>query len=150
MNEGVPDAAYRSPVRRSLPTLDDVQIAAPCSVPWDRMQGNGRVRHCRECSKQVFNISAMSRADAEVLIRERAEGVCLRFYRRFDGTILTANCPAGLRARIGAKALVSGIATALLGFLALVGLERVVTTTTKSATHVYAATAGGWCDTTKP
>jgi hypothetical protein len=131
MNESTPDTAYRAPAaRRSLPTLDNLRVATPCSVPWDSMTGNGRVRSCAQCSKQVFNISNMSRADAEVLLRERVEGVCVRFYRRFDGTILTTDCPVGTRGRIAYKAFTSAVFAAAVGVLALVGIRVLVTKTT--------------------
>lgn len=147
MDESVPGAVYRGPAgRRSLPSLDDLHVASPCSVPWDSMSGNGRVRSCRSCAKQVFNISSMTRADAEVLLRERVDGVCVRFYRRFDGTILTTDCPEGIRSRISGKALASAVVTAVLGFLALVGLQRLGTKVTTSV-EVGSATTGFACAT---
>lgn len=94
----MPDPVYRALApRRSLPTLEDTGVAAPCFVPWHVMAGDERVRSCPQCAKQVFEISGMSPADAEVLLRERVEGACARFYRRLDGTILTTDCPVGIR-----------------------------------------------------
>ena len=93
----------RLQTKRRLPTLEDVRIASPCNVRWDDMRGDGRVRHCGQCEKSVFNISGMSRADAESLIHERVEAgkeLCIRLYKRRDGTILTDDCPVGLRAKI--------------------------------------------------
>lgn len=93
----------RLQTKKRLPTLEGVRIASPCSVRWDDMLGDGRVRHCGQCEKNVFNISGMSRADAESLIHERVEAgeeLCLRLYKRSDGTILTDDCPVGLRAKI--------------------------------------------------
>lgn len=88
--------------KRRLPTLDDVRIATPCNVRWDDMKGDGRVRFCGQCEKNVFNVANMSRADAEGLIHERMKGneVCVRLFRRVDGTILTSDCPVGLRAKV--------------------------------------------------
>lgn len=77
--------------------LDDVMIAAPCNLAWDDMPGNDRVRHCRDCNKNVYNISAMTKNDAEQFLRQNGTSECLRIYRRADGTILTDNCPVGLR-----------------------------------------------------
>jgi hypothetical protein len=136
MNRSGPeaDAVYRAPgPRRPLPILDDVRVATPCSVPWDSMAGNGRVRSCVKCSKQVFNISNMSRADAEVLLREHVEGVCVRFYRRLDGTILTTDCPVGIRSRLTQMVLTSAVVTVAAGILALVGI-RLLGTTCRTAT----------------
>ena len=77
--------------------LDDIRVATPCNALWDNMQGNDTVRFCQTCSKNVYNLSDMSRADAEALIREKEGKLCVRFYRRADGTLLTDNCPVGLR-----------------------------------------------------
>ena len=113
---------YRVPGKRDLPLLEGIRIAAPCTQDWDAMDGNGRVRHCGQCDKQVFNLSGMTRADAEVLVRERAGTMCVRLYQREDGTVLTSDCPVGVRRRLTARALMSVATTALLGGLALLGL----------------------------
>lgn len=78
--------------------LDNIGVAAPCSAEWGRMTGDERVRHCALCRKNVYNLSEMTRAEAEDLIRQKEGKLCVRFYRRADGTMLTANCPVGLRA----------------------------------------------------
>ena len=51
-----------------LPILDNLRIAAPCSASWDRMLGDDRVRHCGDCNKNVYNLSGMTRDEAEALI----------------------------------------------------------------------------------
>ncbi|MEK7485914.1 MAG: hypothetical protein AABZ60_16450, partial [Planctomycetota bacterium] len=74
------------------------RIAAPCSVPWDSMQGDSRKRFCDQCQLHVYNISDMSRPVAEEFL-EKIEGrVCINMYKREDGTILTEDCPVGLKA----------------------------------------------------
>jgi hypothetical protein len=78
--------------------LDRVSIAAPCPADWDRMPGTDQIRHCSQCNKNVYDLSAMTRRQAEALLREKEGQLCARLYRRADGTILTENCPAGLRA----------------------------------------------------
>src|SRR5579871_4840870 len=78
--------------------LDRVSIALPCSADWDQMPGSDRVRHCSQCNKNVYNLSAMTRRQAEDLLRETEGGLCARLYRRADGTILTGNCPIGVSA----------------------------------------------------
>jgi len=78
--------------------LDRVSIASPCLADWDEMPGTDQVRHCGQCNKSVYNLSAMTRREAEALLREAEGQLCARLYRRADGTILTENCPAGLRA----------------------------------------------------
>jgi hypothetical protein len=74
------------------PILDTISIKEPCSASWAKMSGDERARHCRACSLTVFNISAMTREEAETLVREKEGRLCARFYRRPDGTILTADC----------------------------------------------------------
>jgi hypothetical protein len=88
----------------SLGVLDQVRIASPCAVSWDSMQGDDQVRHCSHCDLNVYNLSAMTRADAERLVTTHEGRLCGAFYRRPDGTILTADCPVGLRA-VRARAL---------------------------------------------
>lgn len=78
--------------------LDEVRVAAPCNAGWENMKGDDRARFCGLCKKNVYNLSDMSRAEASALIREKDGNLCVRYYRRPDGTILTDNCPVGLRA----------------------------------------------------
>ncbi len=78
--------------------LDRVKIAAPCHANWDKMEGDERARHCQDCRLNVYNLSDMSRKEAEELVRKNeGQRLCVRFYRRNDGTILTDNCPVGVR-----------------------------------------------------
>jgi len=81
-------------------TLDNLMIAAPCNVGWENMTGTDTVRHCHECKLNVYNISRLTAPEAERLLSSEAcaEGkICFQLYRRHDGTILTADCPQGLR-----------------------------------------------------
>jgi hypothetical protein len=77
--------------------LDELRVASPCHEDWDEMAGDERVRFCGRCEKNVYNLSSMSRADAETLVREKEGRLCVRFFRRTDGTLLTADCPDGAR-----------------------------------------------------
>ena len=78
--------------------LDQISIAAPCSASWEGMSGDDRRRHCDSCSKSVYNIAGMTEDEALTLITESEGRLCVRLYRRRDGTILTKDCPGGLRA----------------------------------------------------
>jgi hypothetical protein len=80
-----------------LPLLDQVGIASPCSVPWEIMRGDERVRHCDQCRKHVYNFAEMTREEIAQLIQENEGHLCGRMYRRADGTLLTSDCPVGLR-----------------------------------------------------
>ena len=75
------------------------------------MAGDERVRYCPECKLNVYNFSEMSDADIENIVSHRNGRLCARFYQRSDGTMLTRNCPVGLRAIVRR---VSGFASAAL------------------------------------
>ena len=75
-----------------------IRIASPCKADWAAMRGDARVRFCSSCSLNVYNISEMTRAAAEELIRATEGRLCIRLYRRKDGTVITRDCPKGLRA----------------------------------------------------
>jgi hypothetical protein len=76
--------------------LDNIKIAAPCLADWNEMNGSERARFCSHCRLNVYKLSAMSKREAEKLIIETDGRLCVRFFRRADGTILTQNCPTGL------------------------------------------------------
>ena len=78
-----------------LSVLNNLRIASPCPASWHAMRGDDRVRFCDSCSKSVYNLSDLTAAEATALIRESEGGLCLRLYRRADGTVLTADCPVG-------------------------------------------------------
>lgn len=77
--------------------VDEIRVASPCNARWNDMDGDERARFCRQCSKHVFNLSALTRAQIETLVREKEGKFCGRFHRRADGTMLTADCPSRLR-----------------------------------------------------
>jgi hypothetical protein len=81
-----------------LPVLDNIRVATPCTADWTQMTGDERARHCNKCDKQVFDLSEMTRAEAQALIIEKHGKLCARYYRRSDGTILTSDCRIGVAA----------------------------------------------------
>lgn len=95
--------------------LDSIRIASPCPANWDEMFGGERKRHCGECKLNVYNLSNMTRREAEDLLINSEGRLCVRFFRRADGTILTKNCPVGWQA---AKQRVSRVATAAFSMAA--------------------------------
>src|SRR5437867_538664 len=58
------------PMGNDRSVLDQIRIASPCSASWDAMEGGDRVRFCAHCQKNVYNLSDMSRREAEKLGRE--------------------------------------------------------------------------------
>jgi len=98
--------------------LSKVRVASPCPADWDSMMGDERVRFCGQCELNVYNLSAMTKAQAENLIVRTEGRLCVRFLRRTDGSVLTQDCPVGLRAlRQRMSRIRRAVAAALLGFL---------------------------------
>lgn len=79
-------------------TLDRIRVASPCKASWNDMTGDDRVRHCHLCKMNVFNLSGMSREEAQRLVQGAEGRLCVRYYQRADGTVLTSDCPKGLAA----------------------------------------------------
>lgn len=112
--------------RTALPLLEDIQIASPCSARWDEMSGDAKIRFCGQCEKSVYDLSAMTREEAETTLLggmgpNGSGEMCVRLYRRTDGKVLTQDCPVGVRRkrmRLAAVLLVgSGLATMAVAFL---------------------------------
>ena len=78
--------------------INKLRVASPCSVGWDEMKGNERVRRCDSCELNIYNIAEMTKAEAGDLIANREGRLCIRLYKRADGTVLTKDCPVGFRA----------------------------------------------------
>src|SRR5205085_5967910 len=88
------------------------------------------------------NLSGMTRTEAESLITNAEGRLCVSFYRRADGTILTRNCPVGLRALKRRVTRVAGaMLSAVLGFLAGVGLDLGFATRATTTTHTMGTVA---------
>lgn len=98
-------------------TLDRLYIATPCNADWESMAGNEQVRFCNQCQLNVYNISVMTKKQAEELIAKTEGRLCTKLYSRTDGTIITRDCPYGLRAikrRVARSA--GAILSAILSF----------------------------------
>jgi hypothetical protein len=97
-----------------------LRVASPCDAAWNGMEGDDKVRFCRQCRKYVYNLSWMSRREAADFVRQTEERLRVCFYRRRDGTLLTDNCPVGLRAAQGRLvACVAGMAAVELALSAV-------------------------------
>src|SRR4029453_8346457 len=88
---------------KSTVSLDLVQVASPGPVSWDDMTGDesvgaNRRRFCKHCNLHVYNLADMPRAEAEAFVNQAEGRTCIRLFRRADGTVLTRDCPVGLRA----------------------------------------------------
>src|SRR5207244_3242790 len=119
------DLLPRAFARAMKTLLEDLRIATPCNADWDDMaQVDGeRVRFCGKCEKNVYNLSAMSRDAAEQLVREREGRVCVRFYQRADGTVLTGDCPVAVRKQRLRRRVWASLSGAAASLMLLCGLS---------------------------
>lgn len=119
--------------------LARARIATPCPVSWESMSGNDEARFCGQCQLHVYDISRMTTRQAEALIARTEGRICARLYRRADGTVLTRDCPIGLRAlrRRGAR-IASAVLTAILSLCASVAGQK------KSPPPVCQPETSGW------
>jgi hypothetical protein len=86
------------------------------------MAGDNRARHCTSCERTVYNLSALTAEAAADLIAAHEDRICIRLYRRRDGTIITQDCPVGRVERFRKKVRAVIVrAAACLGFLPLAG-----------------------------
>jgi hypothetical protein len=90
--------------------LPNVRIGFACKQRWEDMVGDDRVRACAGCDRPVFNLSEMTRAEAEAVLATRGLTPCVRFYRRPDGTVMTSDCPTGTRPRVRLAVVASSLA----------------------------------------
>ena len=100
-----------------LPLLNQITIASPCTVPWETMHGDERSRFCHQCQKNVYNFAEMTSGEIAQIIREKEGHVCGRMYRRADGTLLTSDCPVGLRCASRLVRAACGIAATMLALI---------------------------------
>lgn len=113
--------------------LDNIKIASPCSADWNSMVGNNRQRYCGDCKLNVYNLSGMSRLEAEDLLIKSEGRVCVRYFRRSDGTILTKDCPVGWQAfKKRMSRFWTATASLLLAILGGIGLTTYLTRTNEN------------------
>ena len=110
-------------MKRALPLLDSVRVASPCSADWGQMVGDEKVRFCTSCAKNVYNLSAMTSADAERLLGG-GDAPCVRFYQRTDGTVLTTDCPVGVKRRRRKKVALAIAGAGAVAWAAIAEVER--------------------------
>lgn len=77
-------------MRHKSSVLDRITVNQPCREDWDAMRGNDEVRFCSHCAKDVHNLSAMTRVEAEALIKKSGGRLCVRYVTRADKTIVSA------------------------------------------------------------
>ena len=100
--------------------IDNLRIASPCPMSWKEMKGDARTRHCSLCALNVHNVAGMTASEVERLVGQSNGRLCVRLIRRADGTVMTNDCPIGLRAY---RRRVAGMASAM--FAAVLSLFSV-------------------------
>lgn len=97
------------------PNLDQIEHRDPCPQAWESLIGDERARHCGVCEKYVHNLAALTRTEAQELVRQ--PHVCARFEKDAWGSIVTADGPPtwelGRRRLIRTLATVFGLAALL-------------------------------------
>ncbi|HEY8562273.1 MAG TPA: carboxypeptidase-like regulatory domain-containing protein [Pyrinomonadaceae bacterium] len=93
--------------------LDSLHVDSPCRESWEEMTGGDQVRFCSHCAKDIHDLSAMPRAEAEKLVKNSNGRLCVRLVKTPRGKTVTA--PPALtrikrRARFAASALAASIA----------------------------------------
>lgn len=68
--------------------LKDLTIPNPCRSSWGEMDGADQQRFCSSCQKTVHDLSAMTRRDANKLLRNGPAELCVRITRDADGKII--------------------------------------------------------------
>jgi hypothetical protein len=110
---------------KSEVSLNHLRIASPCSVSWGQMTGDDRVHFCDLCKLHVYNFAELTRSEAESLVANAEGRVCGRLYRRFDGTVITKDCPVGLRAlRKRVTRTAGAVFATLMGFMGVVAGQK--------------------------
>ena len=108
--------------------IDAISIATPCPMKWSKMNRSDieATRFCDRCHKHVHDVSRMQDSDVVSLLdRSRTDAdVCVRLFRRPDGTIVTASCPPPppappKRRRQFTLAMMMGLVTAAGGLFAM-------------------------------
>lgn len=120
-----------------LPVLPNIRVASPCTAEWKAMTpvdaDTERVRHCGDCNKNVYNLSQMTRDEAEALILAKEGRLCVRYFQRKDGTILLKDCTVGVANGRKRRVIAAG-AAALLASASGAALMMRANDTTAAAT----------------
>jgi hypothetical protein len=123
--------------------LPEIKIASPCPALWEQMAGNNQVRHCAQCNLNVYNFSEMTSAEIEQLIKaSEGQRLCGRLYQRADGSLITRDCPVGLRTKI--RRVSARLTTALAAALSLVFAAQACSQQSSHTTGVVVAIQTGF------
>lgn len=94
--------------------LDSIEVKTPCDEEWKEMSGNEAVRFCSHCAKSVHNLSEMTRLEARKLVAQSDGNLCVRYIKRPDGTLHTADRPVHQIGRRAGRIAAGAFGAALL------------------------------------
>lgn len=99
--------------------FDSISVKSPCNESWDEMIGSDTIRFCSHCAKNVHDISAITRTEAERLIRQSNGNLCVRYIKNPNGK--PVNAPPKLtqikrRATIAAGVLATSLTFSTLAY----------------------------------
>jgi hypothetical protein len=95
--------------------LETINLVFSCPMAWDKMIGDNQIRYCPECKLNVYNISNLNNTEATNLINSNENRLCIKFYRRADGTVLTKDC--SIRIKVIKKKIATNTAVVSLAIL---------------------------------
>jgi Carboxypeptidase regulatory-like domain len=106
--------------------INRLRIASACPADWSKMAGDDRVRNCSACKLNVYNTSELTEGQVQSLVEKREGRLCIRLYKRADGTVITRDCPVGIRAYYRKTARSAGLAlSAVLGLFTTAALAQI-------------------------
>ena len=74
INDDAATARQQRATDISLEQLGEIRIASPCHMRWEDLDGDGNIRHCRECRLHVHDFASMTPAEiAEVVAGPRSQ-----------------------------------------------------------------------------
>lgn len=103
------------------------ELSYYCELSWADLPGNSNtIRHCGQCDTKVYNLSAMTEAQAARLLSREGAPPCVHFVSR-DGRIVHDGDPLEQlrKQRRGAKKLLAGALAVQAVFMAVGEGERV-------------------------
>lgn len=77
--------------------LNRMGVPNPCSISWDSMSGSDEVRNCTRCSRNVYDLSQMTKKQVHDLVDSHKGRLCVTFARDRYGKIKTLEQPPQLK-----------------------------------------------------
>ena len=102
----------------SQPEPKSIQIDTPCPMAWSQLQGDEKKRHCAQCQLHVHNAEELTRREAEALVQESEDRVCMRIVLDGEGQPLFKPEELEPAAAQASKMRLAGLALAAGGVLA--------------------------------